>query len=141
MESLTHKKRLPCFFLRTRCRNSFPVRPVRSWTGLLKGGNKFRPQPLRFPRARRRNLVPALVSPASRRRCVSWGSPRTKAPSTGARGANRSKPERVRVYPAQSKPELVPMASLFLATRRQKVYAVFLAPRTRRAHDLSVTIH
>ena len=65
-----------------------------SWTGLLKGGNvlqqpeetsgsrthEFRPQPLRFPRARRRNLVPALVSPAARRRCVSWGSPRTKAP-------------------------------------------------------------
>ena len=53
----------------------------------------------------------------------------------------RSKPELVRVYPAQSKPELVPMASLFLATSRQKVYAVFLAPRTRRAHELSVTIH
>ena len=48
-----------------------------SWTGLLKDGNglhwgelnsppspyEFRPQPLRFPRARRRNQVPALVSP------------------------------------------------------------------------------
>ena len=89
------------------------VSAVRSWTGLLKGGNglhwgetghfipgeprntslmnsppspyEFRPQPLRFPRARRRNQVPALVSPVARRRCVFrrcvfWGSPRTKAP-------------------------------------------------------------
>ena len=65
-------------------------KPVRTWTGLLKGGNQFRPQPLRLPRARRLPRVPALVSPVSRRRCVFrrcvfwrcvfWGSPRTKAP-------------------------------------------------------------